>query len=479
MQAIGRREFLGAAMGAALLSATISGESFAARRKGKLPNILFLIADDLGDGDLGCYGHPTIRTPNLDKLSSEGISFTNAFVTTSSCSPSRCCMFTGLYPHATGAEDLHVPLPADKVTLASYLREFGYYSMNVAKFHLGKNAAGQWDAMKDNIEDWRALMDERPKDRPFFFSVGFNDPHRPYQENTIPDPTAPEDVTVPPYLVDDLRTRNDLVGYYDEVARMDRHVGEMLKYLDENGLGDNTLVIFISDNGMPFPRAKTTCYDSGVRTPLIFRWPGHVPERAWSDALFSSVDLAPTILDIVGRGKPEVMQGHVMTPCLNDPNAEVRDYIYMERNWHNMDDHQRGCRDKRYKYIKHWFTQKWTIASDLIGSPSYTSLLEARDKGDLTRQQMRLFMTPRPAEELYDTFSDPYEFTNLASDPHYEKILLRMRAATAEWLEVTHDSPSEQGRVDNVDLFTRGKYGKSSGEPELKIYEGGLDPLKE
>ena len=168
-----------------------------------------------------------------------------------------------------------------------------------------------------------------------------------------------------------------------------------------------------------------------------------------------------------------------MTPCLSDPNAEVRDYIYMERNWHNMDDHQRGCRDKRYKYIKNWFPRKLTCASDLLGSDSYTSLLEARDLGTLTRQQMRFFMYPRPAEELYDTFKDPYEFTNLASDPHYDKILQRMRAATAEWLEVTHDSPPEQGRVDNYDMFSREKYGKSSGEPELKIYEGELDPIKE
>ena len=449
------RDFLTTATGVTLAAAALAESSEGAAGASRRPNILLLIADDLGDGDLGCYGHPTIRTGNLDRLATEGIRFTGAFVTTSSCSPSRSSMFTGKYPHATGAEDLHVPLPSDQRILPSFLAGAGYYTANVGKLHLGEHGAAQFERVDDKVASWRSVLRERPKDRPFFLSVGFHDPHRPYQAGTIPDPADPGDVVVPPYLADTGETRADLASYYDEATRMDRAIGEILSELSAQGESGNTLVIFFSDNGMPFPRAKTSCYDSGIRTPMIMRWPGRVPQGAVSGSLVSTVDLTPSILSLLGLEVPSDMQGLDMSRVITDPRAEVRDYIHAERNWHDADDHQRAVRDSRYKYIKNFFPRRMMpMALDLMGSPSYESLLRLRDLNRLTPEQLRIFMVPRAGEELYDTWRDPYEFVNLAGDPKYSAVLERLRAECERWTSSTGDVPPEKGREDIIDIFT-------------------------
>jgi len=471
MPKIDRREFLTSAalVAMAALPRSVKGTP---RKEGKHPNILWLIADDLGDRDMGCYGHPTIRTENLDKLAGQGMRFTNAFVTISSCSPSRASVFTGRYPHATGAEDLHVPLPEDQVILPSYLAELGYYTANVGKLHLGPAAAAQFHRVEPEVIAWKKVLTTRPKDRPFFLAVGFHDPHRAYRPGAIPDPTDPADVVVPPYLADTPETRQDLAYYYDYTTRMDREAGRILAWLEQAQVEQETLMVFFSDNGMPFPRAKTSCYDSGIRTPFIVRWPGHVPAGTVSNALLSTVDLAPSILSILGQKVSPRMQGQDASALFFNPQAEVRKYIHAERNWHNLDDHQRAVRDKRYKYIKNFFPRRMMpLASDLMSSPSYESLLKLRDLNRLTPEQMRLFMVPRAAEELYDTWNDPWEFTNLAGDPNYSKVLERLRAECQRWTSTTEDVPPGKRRKDNLDIFTRRKYGKTSGEPELWIEE--------
>lgn len=470
-----RRGFLAQSAAVFSLSAGFSRQSFArAANQKKPPNIVLIIADDLGDGDLGCYGHPTIRTKNLDRLAGDGVRFTNAFVTTSSCSPSRTSMFTGLYPHATGAEDLHVPLPQGLDIFPSVLTKNGYHTMYAGKLHLGPKGERQFHQIDTGRIDtdskiWKNIFSDRPKDKPFFLGIGFRDPHRSYKPGAIEDPTDPSQVIVPPYLADTPETREELALYYDYSVRMDRNVGEILATLNDEGLDDNTIVIFYSDNGMPFPRAKTTCYDSGIRTPMIIRWPGHVPAGSVNDSLVSTVDIAPTLLGIPEIDIPDTFQGLDMKEVI-ETGIELRDYIHAERNWHNIDDHQRAVRDKRFKYIRNHFPRKMMpLASDLISSVAYDSLIRERDANNLTAEQMRLFMIPRPAEELYDTANDPYEFSNLAGDPNYHDVLERLRAECDRWIIATDDVSPQKRRVDNVDIFTRKKYGKLSGEPEKVI----------
>jgi N-sulfoglucosamine sulfohydrolase len=427
-----------------------------ARPGKKLPNIIWFVADDLGDGDLGCYGNPSIRTVNLDRMAAEGIHFTSAFVTTSSCSPSRASFFSGMYPHATGAEDLHVHLPENIRILPFYLAELGYHTMNVGKYHLGPLVVNQFHRTESRVENWKALLEERPESRPFFLSLCFYDPHRDYQPGTIPDPTRCEDVILPPYLPDTPAVRADLAAYYDECVRLDRVVGDVLKYLEQNRIADDTITVFFSDNGMPFPRAKTSCYDSGIRTPFIVRYPPRVPAGTVSSLLFSMVDLTPSMLGLLGIAPKEGMQGSDASRLFLDPSAAGREYIHAESNWHDLDEHIRAVRDSRYKYIRNYFPrQRANVPLDVLRSPSYESLLELRDANRLTAEQMRLFMIPRPAEELYDTWSDPFEFTNLAAEPNFLGELQRLRAECDRWIDSTNDVPPQPRRVDLMDIYTR------------------------
>ena len=422
----------------------------------ELPNIVWLVADDLGDGDLGCYGNPSIRTVNLDRMAAEGVRFTSAFVTTSSCSPSRASFFSGMYPHATGAEDLHVYLPENIKILPFYLAELGYHTINVGKYHLGPLVANQFHHRESRIENWRAVLEGRPAGRPFFLSMCFYDPHRDYQPGTIQDPTRPEDVIVPPYLPDTPEVRADLAAYYDECVRMDRVIGDILEYLEQQGIADQTIVVFFSDNGMPFPRAKTSCYDSGIRTPFIVRYPPRVAAGTVNRSLFSMVDLAPSMLGLLGIAPEEGMQGLDASRLFLDPSVVGREYIHAESNWHDLDEHIRAVRDSRYKYIRNYFPrQRANVPLDVLRSPSYASLLDLRDANRLTAEQIRLFMVPRPGEELYDTVTDPFEFINLAADPGYTGEIQRLRAECDRWINSTNDVPPVPRRVDLMDIYTR------------------------
>ena len=267
------------------------------------PNILILIADDAGWEDFGCYGNSYIATPHIDRLAATGFKATNAFLTIAQCSPSRISILSGKYPHNTGAEDLHMPLPENETILPTYLKAAGYFSGALKKVHLGPHGEKQFDWYSEDLNGFDSFLDSCGT-APFFMWVGFSDPHRPYHKDIIPDPQKPERVKIPPYLNDDPATREDLADYYNEIRRMDAQTGRYLASLEERNLLENTLVIFFSDNGAPFPRAKGTVYDSGIKTPLIFSWPGVIRQGTVYRPLISLIDLAPTIMEISGLAIP-------------------------------------------------------------------------------------------------------------------------------------------------------------------------------
>ena len=244
----------------------------------KAPNIIVFIGDDVGGKDFGCYGNKAIRTPNIDALAKRGIRFENAFLTIAQCSPSRISIMTGRYPHATGAEDLHMPLPAGTKMLPAHLKEAGYFTGHMAKTHYGSEGVKQFDWYNSRLTHFDKFLD-KAEDNPFFLWVGFHDAHRPYTLGAVVPPHHPAKVIVPPYLADTLQTRADLALYYDEVSRLDGVIGDYVAMLKKRKELDNTLIVFISDNGMPFPRAKGTVYDSGISTPLIVSWPGTIKKR--------------------------------------------------------------------------------------------------------------------------------------------------------------------------------------------------------
>lgn len=229
------------------------------------PNIVLIITDDISWNDLGCYGHPTIQTPHLDTLAAQGLRFTNAYLTTSSCSPSRCSLVTGRYPHNNGAPELHTPLPAGQVLFPKLLQEANYYTVVSGKLHMGNDALTAFDKVSrgkgpGKEEDWVELLRERPKDKPFFCWFASTDAHRAWQIDNSAPQYDPQDVVVPPYLIDDQATREDLTGYYHEVSRTDTYTGRVVAERKRQGVFENTLLIYISDNGRPLPRSKTRLY---------------------------------------------------------------------------------------------------------------------------------------------------------------------------------------------------------------------------
>ena len=416
-------------------------------------NILIFIADDQGEGDLSAYGHPVLRTPHVDRLAREGMRFDNAFLTTSSCSPSRASILTGRYPHSTGAEDLHMPLPADQSTIARRLRQEGYYNMSVGKWHLGEAEKEHWDVIVDcpgsetAARALKALL-ERPADRPFFFWVASKDPHRPFDENAIPNPHDPAAVIVPPYLPDHPLIRRDLALYYDEVTRLDTHVGAVVAELERQGVLDRTLIAYLSDNGMPFPRAKTTLYDAGIRTPMIVRLPGTVPPGSVQKGLFSVVALAPTLLDLAGY-ELESAQGRSRAGMLRDPEAQGVGAVYAEANWHDFEQFTRAVRTERFLLVRNYYWQKplWNSV-DSINSITWTGYLSMQRAGRLTDAQEFLFREPRPYEEFYDLQVDPMSLRNLAGDPFYGTDLNALRSLLDNWRVETRDLMPAQSRRD-------------------------------
>jgi N-sulfoglucosamine sulfohydrolase len=422
------------------------------------PNFMVLVADDLGWRDTGVYGNRFIRTPNIDRLARSGLTVRFAFGTSPQCSPSRISMLTGKYAHSTRTEDLHTPLPDGERILPSYLEDLGYFTGSMLKTHYGPNGERQfrWYSPK-TVEAFPGFLDAAGT-RPFFLWVGFHE-HRPFQKGAIADPHSPARVALTPYLADTPDTRADLALYYDANARMDAEIGRMLAELDRRKLRENTVVIFLSDDGAPFAREKGTLYDSGTRSPLIVAWPSVIrPGTVYDRGLISLMDLTPTLMDLAGARPPAAVQGQSFRRLLTEPGSfPGRDYVFSERNWHDCDEHQRAVRSRRFKLIR---TDAYTelplcITADIAASPSFRSLRARADARRLTPAQQRLFESPRARLELYDIQRDPWELRNVAADPRYAKEVRALAGVLQEWIESSDDFPAAfRVRDDNTDRIT-------------------------
>jgi N-sulfoglucosamine sulfohydrolase len=423
------------------------------------PNILVLVGDDLGWRDIGAYGNSAIHTPNIDRLARSGLLVERAFGTTPQCSPSRISILSGKYPHATRTEDLHTPLPDGERLLPTYLQAAGYFTGHMAKTHYGPNAERQFQWYSPETAAALPAFLDSAGTRPFFLWVGFHEPHRPYQPGPASRAHPPGQVVLTPYLGDTPETRADVALYYDAIARIDDAVGVMLAELDRRKLRENTLVVFLSDNGAPFPREKGTLYDGGTRTPLIFSWPRVIHTGSvYRRGLVSTVDLTPTLLDVAGATQPADIQGRSFRGLLTAPDAyEGRAYVFSERNWHDCDEHQRAVRSGRYKLIR---TDAYTAlplctAADIGASPSFLALRALARSGRLSTAQRRLFEAPRARIELYDLASDPWELVNVADLPANAKRVRELAAVLQAWMEQSDDFPAAyRVRDDNTDRVT-------------------------
>ena len=423
------------------------------------PNIVFVIADDVNWNDVGCYGNPKIQTPNIDRLARQGIRFTNLFLTASSCSPSRTSILTGRYPHNTGSPELHTPLPAHLPLLPEALRQRGYYTALAGKWHEGPATRRAYDTLlvdrnangEGAEEQWINLMRARPKDKPFFFWLAAIDAHRPWSAHQYGHRHDPKtDVVVPPTLVDTPETRQDLAAYYDEIARLDYYVGELEKELARQGILDNTIFVFTSDNGRPFPGSKTRVYDTGMRTPFIIKWPGGIANKnVTSSGLISSIDIAPTLLKLTDVTIPETMQGRSFDALLKKPDTPFRQYVFSEHNWHDYAAYERAVRSKDFLYLINKRPDLDNGGSiDVNQSPSAKALKEAHKAGKLSAFQDDVFLVPRPAEEFFDCRQDPIQAHNEVNNPTYASEVARLRRVLNQWQVETGDSFPEKPTPD-------------------------------
>ena len=432
------------------MTATSYAEKDSAAAK---PNIIMILADDVSWNDLGCYGNPKIRTPNLDRLAREGLRFENAYLTTSSCSPSRCSVITSRYPHNTGAPELHTSLPEGQVLFPQLLREAGYYTVISGKQHMGNYALTAFDHVSKGKgpgreADWVPILKKRPKDKPFFCWFASVDAHRAWQASKEYQPHQPDEVVVPPYLVDAAETRQDLAQYYDEISRIDFFTGKILDELESQGIADNTLILFFADNGRPFPRCKTRLYDSGIKTPMLVRWPAAVKPGTLTKSLVSAIDIGPTLLELAGVTPDPRIQGVSFQKVLRQPDAKVRDYAFAEHNWHVFKAHERMVRTGDWLYIRNAWPEQRNLCVESIKFPSGEVLWQRFEADKLNEFQRDVFLKPRPQEELYLVTEDPDQFQNLASKAEYANELSRLRKVLDAWTEETGDTIPKNPTLD-------------------------------
>lgn len=421
-------------------------DGYSADQKETRPNFIVMIADDLGWNDLGCYGHQKIQTPHIDSIANKGLTFDNAFLTISSCSPSRCSILTGRYPHNTGAGELHLPLPENQTTVAHLLQESGYYTAAAGKWHLGNHPKSDFNRIyqrggPSGCGEWVKSLNEAPDDKPFFLWLAASDPHRGYAKNIIPTPHTKKDIILPPFIPDTSEIRDDFALYYDEVSRFDKFVGDVFTRLKEINRLKNTLIIIMSDNGRPFPRSKTTLYDSGIKTPFVtyFEKLNHSNER--TDSLVSSIDIAPTFLELARISPNPDIQGVSFVPILKDPSSQTRQFVFAEHNWHDYQARERSVRSDRFLYIRNDLPAlPLTPPADAVNSPTWKSMRQLLSSGKLTIFQYDCFITPRPTEQLFDVYADPFQLRNLADNSFFESEKLLLRNELEKWVTQTKDT---------------------------------------
>ncbi len=419
--------------------------SFASALSSDRPNVVLFIADDVSWDDLGCYGHPTIQTPAIDRLAASGVRFTNAYLTTSSCSPSRCSIITGRYPHNTGAPELHVTLPDDQIRFPELLREAGYHTVLSGKNHMVGNRDRAFDRITSGggpgkEEDWVGHVENRPKDRPFFFWFASSDAHRDWTIRP-PDPVyAPEDAVVPPYLVDSEKTRQDLADYYHEISRWDRYIGLVVEKIREQGELDDTLILVMADNGRPFPRCKTRLYDSGIKTPLVVHYPRQIAAPAVCDSIVSAIDIAATILEAAGMPRPEAVQGRSFLSLLDNPESVTREVAFAEHNWHVFQAHERMVRFGDFLYIRNNYPERQNLCLEAFQFPAGEDLVARHEAGKTTEAQRNIFRKTCPEEEFFRVSDDPHQLRNLVGVEDFGPELGRARELLARWTRETGDT---------------------------------------
>jgi arylsulfatase A-like enzyme len=435
------------------------------------PNIVWISNEDMSPR-LGAYGDRLARTPALDRLARESVRYTRAFTTAPVCAPSRAAIITGMYQTTLGAQHMRtttdnvaeLPAPYQAVppfyvkAFPEYLRAAGYYTTNRSKtdYQFGTPFT-IWDELGRGAH-WRNRPD---RSQPFFSVFNLEVTHEsqifpssPARKGK-PLVTDPAKIEVPPYYPDTPLVREELARVYDNIADMDAQVDEILTQLDADGLRDDTIVFYWSDHGDGIPRAKRSLYDSGLRVPLMIRWPqalgGAIAPGTVRDELVSFLDLAPTVLAMAGLEVPRHYQGRVLVGPGAGPAPPL---VFAARDRMDIEyDMIRSARDERFLYIRN-FVPELPYAGHVVyrnQSAIMQEWLRLQAEGTLTGPAALWMRTRRPVEELYDTTVDPHQIHDLSADPAHQATLVRMRQAVVDWMARTGD----QGLINEPEMVQR------------------------
>ena len=410
------------------------------------PNLLLIIADDCTYRDLGVYGGQA-KTPHLERLAGEGMKFTRCFQAAPMCSPTRHCLYTGLYPVKSGAYPNHTMAYDWVKSIAHYLQDAGYTTHLSGKTHINPKSVFPFQYSGDNNPDPAAfdavLKGSAQSGKPFLFIAASNEPHSPWNKGD-PSQYPPASLKLPPVLVDSPDTRADFAKYLAEITFFDSQVGELVGLLDRSPLRDNTLVIVLREQGNSFPFAKWTCYDVGLASGCITRWPGKVKAGSVSDALIEYVDVTPTFLEAAGVARPAILNGRSFVPVLTGAATAHKTHVFglqTTRGIINGSDHYgiRSVRDTRYRYI-HNLTPEVKFQNAATKEPTFKTWEKMAAAGDANAQRLVHDYQHRPAEELFDCEADPWNRTNLATDPKFAAQLASLRAQLDGWMKLQGDA---------------------------------------
>ena len=440
----------------------------------KQTNILLITVDDMNYDSIGCFGNPMKGvTPRLDGLASEGMSFNNSHVTIAVCQPSRSVLMTGRYPYHNGARGFE-DIDECTTTLTEVLRANGYMNGIIGKEnHVAPAHKFCWDTyvqtLNDEMDQGRnpeIYYDESLKffnkaknaGKPFFAMINSHDPHRPFvgAEDEIayfgkhydaPRIFSPEEVYVPGCLPDLPDVRVELAQYYGSCHRADLSVGRILDALEDAGYSDDTLVLFLSDNGMALPYAKTNCYLNSTKSPYIMRWPGHIRPGSVSDALVNGIDFTPTVLDILGIEQIRDCDGKSMKNTVL-AGGECHDDIYTMffKTANNHITHKalsfpmRCVQDKRFAYIFNgWSNGETVFINESTEGLTFKAMEEAGKTDEFIHHRAEFFKY-RIVEELYDYKLDPHALNNLADKPEYRDMLDGLRKRMYDYMKQSKDA---------------------------------------
>lgn len=432
------------------------------------PNILFCIADDASWAHFGANGERAIKTPTFDRVAREGVRFTNAFCSSPSCTPSRAAVLTGqAFSRLGEGANLWSTLPARFAVYPDLLEKAGY-AVGAARKGWGPGSVSAGGRTRNpagpSFSNFAQFLSQVPAGKPFCFWFGSQDPHRPYEKNARrPGDVDLAKIVVPAHLPDTPKVRADIADYLWEIARFDREVGELMAALEKSGQLDNTLVVVTSDNGMPFPRAKTNLYDWGTRMPLAVRWPARIKGGRVVTDFVSHTDFAPTFLLAAGLTPPREMTGRSLLALLTGNKVAgrveaARDRVYLGRERHDSSRNllgypMRAVRTDDFLYIRNFAPEREPAqptprGADIDDGPTKRFVLDKQNEPAF-RRFFDLSFAKRPGEELYDLRADPDQLVNVAARPERAAARKRLADDLDRWMRTTGDPRA----TNNGDLF--------------------------